>query len=80
MPNFEISEVRDPLPGYESRARSAFSRALESVPVGKAIIVKGDNRSNIASRALQFGRRVTPNRRYTTNLLPDGCVQIVRTE
>ena len=76
---FEISDFVDPVdPVATERVRGVFRERLETMPVGKAIIVGGMTRNNAASRASMISKQCEPKRKFSTAALPDGRIQISR--
>ena len=74
----QISAPADPEVATSRRggARSDLARALESLETGKAIMVTGILQSRASSSAVSVGKRT--GRKFTTSLLDDGRVQILR--
>lgn len=76
---FTISEVRDPVGTVRDEdGFSPFYRAIQALPVGKAVVIGGMTQQNALSRARSIGLQCTPKRKFRSNKLPDGSVQITR--
>lgn len=76
---YTISEVRDPVDGVAvGRSVSKFRTVVEGLPVGKAIVIGGMRQSDAMSRARAIGLQCNPHRKFTSQKLPDGSVQITR--
>lgn len=74
---YTISDVVDPV--VVPKPHIEFRRKVESLPVGKALIIAGMKQSNLASRAAAIGRQSNPPKKFTTASLRDGRFQLVHT-
>lgn len=77
---YEVSDIIDPVP-VENRGRplDGFREALNAIPLGKAVIVKGMTGPQAAVRSNAAGRAFSPRRKFSTATLPDGSgIQITR--
>ena len=77
MANYTVSEICDPIIPARNRS-SVFRDRVLSIPVGKAVVVEGMHRGNVASRVRQIGLQQVPQRQFSTSDLGDGRIQITR--
>jgi hypothetical protein len=79
MANYTVSEICDPIITARNRSGSSlFRERVLSIPVGKAVVVEGMHRGNVASRARQIGLQQVPQRQFSTSDLGNGRTQITR--
>lgn len=76
---FEFSSIKDPVPGSRPRGGrySEFYLMVQSIPIGKAIIVSGMPRNNVSSRVNQYKLR-NPGTDFSVSAVGDGSFQITR--
>lgn len=74
----KVSKPIDPVPNERQDRRGVFRQSVESLQVGKALIIIGPKQSDVASRASAIGRTSHPNKKFTTSKMEDGSIQLTR--
>lgn len=79
MKNFIIKKLDLPIP-LEKKNSTLFTQAIRALEIGEAISVENMATVNASSRAVSFGLKQSPKRKFTIAKLDNGSIGIWRIE